>query len=62
MKIFILECSEEELKMNRGILDNIVDACTGFLNTLYGSHIPTSSENDKEDEDNGECCMRGDCE
>lgn len=34
IKIFILECTEDELRANRGIMDAIVDACQGTVNTF----------------------------
>lgn len=43
MKMFILECTEDELRANRGIMDAIVDACQGVANTFYGSFSAASS-------------------
>ena len=43
MKMFILECTEDELRANRGIMDAIVDACQGVVNTFYGSFSAASS-------------------
>lgn len=44
MKIFMLECTEDELRANRGIMDAIVDACSGLLSGLYGNHVPCCEE------------------
>lgn len=44
MKIFMLECTEDELRANRGLMDVIVDAASGILNTLYGNYTPTVSD------------------
>lgn len=51
MKIFYIECTEEELRANRGIMDAVVDACSGLLNDLYGSYTPSCEKSD-EDEPN----------
>jgi len=53
MKIFILECTEDELRANRGIMDAIVDACQGVVNTFYGTYTPSVPE-DREDSENME--------
>jgi hypothetical protein len=51
MKLIILECTEDELRANRGIMDAIVDACHGFINTFYGTCTPSmAKENEEEDE------------
>lgn len=52
MKIFYLECTRDELAVNRGIMDSIVDACSGLLNGLYGSYTPAT--NDDEDGEESE--------
>ena len=54
MKIFYLECTEDELRANRGIMDAIVDACQGVINTLYGSYAPVSDEQDEDAEESEE--------
>lgn len=51
MKILILECTEDELKANRGFMDAIVDACQGFVNAFYGTTTPCSTEQESESED-----------
>ena len=51
MKIFILECTEDELRANRGIMDAIVDVCQGIMNTFYGTKTPCQTEQNSEDED-----------
>lgn len=48
MKIFILECTEDELRANRGIMDAIVDACQGVVNTFYGTITPCPTEQEDE--------------
>ena len=35
MKIFMIECTEDELRANRGIMDAIVDACQGVVDTFF---------------------------
>ena len=55
MKIFILECTENELRANKGIMDAIVDACTGAINAFYGTINPCQTEQEdepQESEDN----------
>ena len=49
MKIFMLECTEDELRANRGFMDAIVDAASGILNTLYGNYTPTDTENEPQE-------------
>ena len=49
MKIFVLECTGDELRANRGILDAIVDACSGLLNGFYGSCTPSCKKCDEDD-------------
>lgn len=51
MKIFFLECTEDELRANRGIMDAIVDACQGVVNTFYGTITPCSTEQESEIKD-----------
>ena len=53
MKVFYIECTEEELRANRGIMDAIVDACSGVLSTFYGTYpVPVAEEqNDTESEE-----------
>ena len=52
MKIFMIECTAEELKANRGIMDVVVDACRDFANAFYGTMppFPTEQESDSEEE------------
>lgn len=52
MKIFMLECTEDELRANRGLMDVIVDAASGILNTLYGNYTPTVSNTENETQKN----------
>lgn len=49
MKIFFIECTEDELRANRGIMDAIVDACSGLLGGIYGSYTPCREESDADD-------------
>ena len=67
MKIFILECTEDELRANRGIMDAIVDACQGVVNTFYGSFSAASSNDLGNEEARGKSdetgkWINGDCE
>lgn len=48
MKIFLLECTEDELRANRGIMDAIVDVCQGAMNTFYGTITPCPTEQEDE--------------
>lgn len=54
MKILCVECTEDELRANRGIMDAIVDACQGFVNSFYGSYTPTLNEGQEENEESEE--------
>ena len=56
MKILILECTEDELRANRGIMDAIVDACQGAVNTLFGTitPCPTEQEDDSQESEGEE--------
>lgn len=47
MKVFYIECTEEELRANRGIMDAIVDACSGLLGGIYGSYTPCCEKSDE---------------
>lgn len=47
MKIFMIECTEDELRANRGIMDAVVDACHGLLSGLYGNCNPCCEEDDE---------------
>lgn len=44
MKIFMIECTEDELRANRGIMDAIVDACQGAMNSFFGTITPCATE------------------
>lgn len=52
MKIFMIECTAEELRANRGIMDAVVDACRNFADAFYGTMPPfqTEQESDLEEE------------
>ena len=58
MKIMILECTEEELKANRGIMDDVTDALHGFLTGFYGTYYNpdkyTADDTADEEESEGE--------
>jgi hypothetical protein len=54
MKIFYIECTEEELRANRGIMDAIVDAVSGLMNGVYGNCTPATNEEDEEKGDDTE--------
>lgn len=56
MKIFVLECTEDELRANRGIMDAIVDACQGVVNTFYGTITPCPAEQENESQESEEYC------
>ena len=51
MKIFYIECTEEELRANRGIMDAIVDACSGLLGGIYGSYTPNCEKSEEYEPD-----------
>ena len=44
MKLFILECTEDELRANRGIMDALVDACRRTANAFCGTITPCRTE------------------
>lgn len=48
MKIFMIECTADELRANRGIMDAVVDACHGLLSGLYGNCNPCCEEDEDE--------------
>lgn len=50
MKIIAIECNAEEIKANRGFMDAIVEACSGLLNSFYGTHTPGAAEEPEEGE------------
>ena len=47
MKIFMIECTEEELRANRGIMDAVVDVCRGLLSGVYGNCTPCYEKDDE---------------
>ena len=47
MKLIILECTDDELRANRGIMDAIVDACSGLLGGIYGSYTPSCEKSEE---------------
>ncbi len=49
MKVAYIECNEDELRANKGIMDAIVDACQGILGTFYGSCVPKKKVDIDED-------------
>lgn len=54
MKVFYVECTEDELRANRGIMDAIVDACSGLLGGIYGSYTPNLEKSDEDESDRDE--------
>lgn len=48
MKIFMIECTEDELRANRGIMDAIIDACQGVVDTVFGT--TTACQTEQEDD------------
>ena len=44
MRVVYIECSVDELKANRGIMDAIVEACHGMLNGFYGTYSPDCND------------------
>ena len=50
MKLFILECTEDELRANRGIMDALVDACRETMNAFCGTMTPCPTEQEDEEE------------
>lgn len=49
MKIFMIECTEDELRANRGIMDAVVDVCRGLLSGVYGNCNPCCEESDEDE-------------
>lgn len=54
MKIFMIECTADELRANRGIMDAVVDACRDFANAFYGTMPPFPVEQESEPEEESE--------
>lgn len=54
MKILIMECNEDELRANRGIMDGIVDAFISVCNSFYGTYSPVSDTDDDIEEQDEE--------
>lgn len=50
MKIIYLECTEGELRSNRGIMDNVVDMVSGITRAFYGTCTMPQNSKDEEDE------------
>ena len=51
MKIWYLECTVEELRANRGIMDNVVDAMSNMFNGVFGNCRTIVDEEKEEEED-----------
>lgn len=55
MKVIMFECTEEELKANRGIMNAVVDAMRDFTNRFWGTIEPVPlldpEEEDEEDKE-----------
>lgn len=54
MKIFMIECTEDELRANRGIMDAIVDACQGAMDSFFGTVTPCQAEQTDEPQESEE--------
>lgn len=54
MKLFILECTEDELRANRGLMDDLVDACRGAINAFYGTTTPCTTKQEDEPQESEE--------
>lgn len=50
MKIWYLECTEEELKANRGIMDSVVDAINSMCQGIFGDCTPVYEEEAESEE------------
>ena len=61
MKIFILECTEEELKANRGIMDSIVDTMSRFTDAFWGSYSNKEYCTNPDCDDDPVECYGGEC-
>ena len=42
MKILILECTAEELKANKTVMDNVLDAINSFVGSFSGVNLSNS--------------------
>ena len=51
MKIFMIECTEDELRANRSIMDAIVDACQGVVDTFFGTTAACPTEQEDESQE-----------
>lgn len=54
MKLFILECTENELRANRGIMDALVDACRGTIDAFCGTMTPCQTKQENEPQESEE--------
>ena len=54
MKIFYLECTDDELRANRGLMDAIVDACSGIMSGIYRTCSPAACDPEEPAEEEGE--------
>ena len=54
MKVIMLECTEEELKANRGIMNGVVDAMRDFTNSFWGTIEPVPLHDSEEEEEKDE--------
>ena len=50
MKIIMIECTENELRANIGIMDAIVDTCRRAMDAFYGTYTPCCEEEDESQE------------
>lgn len=51
MKILIVECTAEELRANRTVMDTFNEALSNFTRPMFGVDIDVSKLNCKESED-----------
>ena len=47
----MIECTEDELRANRGIMDAIIDACQGVVDTFFGTTDTCSTEQEDEQQE-----------
>lgn len=60
MKILIVDCTAEELRANRTVMDSLTEALSGFTRSLVGVNLSPESlaklteEDDEEEEESKE--------
>lgn len=57
MKLLILECTAEELRANRTVMDTLNETLSSFTRPMFGVDIDVSKLNyeESEEEDSEEC-------